>query len=237
MTACHCKRPIPRARPGVARLKAGLAGLAAGLVLAAGAAGAGAPPARADGDPASDVLATSAVFLSGDAGFTGAQARALSGAVARLGGEGLAVRVAVIASPADLGSVTQLWQMPAAYARFLGEELSLVYRGTLLVVMPDGTGLARVAPSGVVPEALPVGPAASGLAAATLAGLTALAGATGHRLSLTGLGHPSPAAAGGASALGSIDPGSIIALVAGAALLAAAWLASLRARPLRSPPA
>ncbi len=54
---------------------------------------------------------------------------------------GYPLRVAVIASPADLGSVTPLWRQPQAYAGFLGEELSLLYKGTLLVVMPDGFGL------------------------------------------------------------------------------------------------
>jgi hypothetical protein len=45
-----------------------------------------------------------------------------------------------------------------------------------------------------------------------------------------------PAAAaqpGSASALGSVDLGSWLALAAGAALIAAAWTASLRARPAR----
>ena len=48
--------------------------------------------------------------------------------------------MAIIASPFDLGAVTALWRKPRAYARFLGIELSTVYRQRLLVVMPDGLG-------------------------------------------------------------------------------------------------
>ena len=37
-------------------------------------------------------------------------------------------RVAIIASPPDLGSVTELWHQPQNYARFLAQELTLIYR-------------------------------------------------------------------------------------------------------------
>ena len=48
--------------------------------------------------------------------------------------------MAIIAKPDDLGSVTSLWREPQAYAHFLGLELSLAYKGRLLVVMPNGFG-------------------------------------------------------------------------------------------------
>src|SRR5689334_5651000 len=50
------------------------------------------------------------------------------------------IRVAVIASRSDLGSVTELWRQPQTYARFLDQELSLVDHGPLLVAMPGGFG-------------------------------------------------------------------------------------------------
>jgi hypothetical protein len=227
MTACHCNSRRRRA----GRRRPALIGLLAGFLVALVSAGMTASPAWADGDPASDVLAGAPLFLSGDAGFSGAQQAQLTRALARLQAEGLAVRVAVIASPGDLGSVAQLWQMPGAYARFLGEELSLIDRGTLLVVMPDGIGVARIAPSGVTLEPVAVHPPVRGLAAATFAALTSLVRASGHRLDLGGLGGRGGASAGGGWALGSIDLGSIIALVVGAVILAAAWRGSLRARP------
>jgi cytochrome oxidase Cu insertion factor (SCO1/SenC/PrrC family) len=48
--------------------------------------------------------------------------------------------VAIISTDYDLGSITALWRKPTIYARFLGLELSSIYRGRLLVVMPSGFG-------------------------------------------------------------------------------------------------
>ncbi len=53
---------------------------------------------------------------------------------------GYRLKVAVIESAYDLGSVPSLFGHPADYAKFLGIELSLVYKGNLLVVMPAGFG-------------------------------------------------------------------------------------------------
>jgi hypothetical protein len=95
------------------------------VVLTAGAL---ASSARADGDPASDVLVSQGLFVPADAGLsTGQQAR-LAGFLQASKRAGFPVRVAVIPSAYDLGSVEALWQKPATYARFLGIELSLVYR-------------------------------------------------------------------------------------------------------------
>jgi hypothetical protein len=100
-----------------------------------------APSALADGDPASDVLASQPLFLPQDAGATASQQAELSALLATAQRRGHPIRVAPIASPADLGAVTALWRQPQNYARFLGQELSLLYRGRLLVVMPNGYGL------------------------------------------------------------------------------------------------
>src|SRR5207247_7650494 len=54
---------------------------------------------------------------------------------------GFRIKVAVIAKPGDLGSIPSLFDKPADYARFLGTELSFVYVGPLLVVMPAGFGV------------------------------------------------------------------------------------------------
>jgi hypothetical protein len=50
------------------------------------------------------------------------------------------IRVAMILSPSDLGTAFSLMGKPEKYAQFLGLELSFVYRGRLLVVMPNGYG-------------------------------------------------------------------------------------------------
>ncbi|MGA2926737.1 MAG: hypothetical protein ABSG43_12205 [Solirubrobacteraceae bacterium] len=188
-----------------------------------------AAPAYADGDPASDVLATQALFLPQDAGVPApAQARlvALLGAAQR---SGYPIRVALIASADDLGSVTELWRQPSSYADFLGQELSLVYRGALLVVMPDGFGLDQTAGAAPVQRSLlaslrPPGPGDE-LASAALTAVARLAAAAGHPLPAS-TGAPQPGARPG-----STDVGAWLAFTLGAAAIALAWSASLRARP------
>ena len=115
-------------------------GLVLVLVAAALLAAAAAPAARADGDPGSDVLVYQDLFAGSDAGLSVQQQLELSGLLKATARAGAPVRVAVIASRLDLGAVTGLWRNPRAYARFLGIELSLVYKQRLLVVMPDGFG-------------------------------------------------------------------------------------------------
>jgi cytochrome oxidase Cu insertion factor (SCO1/SenC/PrrC family) len=112
----------------------------AALLAVVVAAGAFASIARADGDPASDVLVSRTVFLPSDASVSAQQQSQLVGLLHASAHAGFPVRVAVISSGYDLGSVTALWRKPRAYARFLGIELSLVHKQPLLVVMPNGFG-------------------------------------------------------------------------------------------------
>lgn len=183
-----------------------------------------AAPARADGDPASDVLATQALFLPQDAAVPAGQAAQLAGLLRAAARDGYPVRVALIASKPDLGSVTELWLKPQLYARFLGQELGLVYKGPLLVVMPNGIGVNGV-PAASLPDQLGVARNAS-LASAAAALVVTLASSAGHRLTLPSVVAP-------ASAPGSSDTVAWVAFAIGAALIALAWTVSLRARPLR----
>ena len=96
--------------------------------------------ARADGDPASDVLVNQALFLPSDAAIPERGQLGLAGLLDAARQKGVQIRVAIIASPADLGAVSELFDRPRAYVRFLGAELSLAGRARLLVVMPDGVG-------------------------------------------------------------------------------------------------
>jgi hypothetical protein len=187
-------------------------------------------PARADGDPASDVLTTEPLFLPQDAGIPAAQQAQLVALVRSASGGG-GIRVALIASPADLGSISALWREPASYAAFLGEELSLVYHGLLLVVMPNGFGLydhgqstARYGPAiaGIV-----IHPTGGGLAATTITAIRRLAAASGHPLALP---HVQVRANAGRA---NQTPWIVFGL--GLVLIALAWAASLRARPLGQP--
>jgi len=101
------------------------------------------PAAHADGDPASDYLLSQSTFLPFDANIPKAQAEQLNAIVADAKQKGFAIRVALIAKRFDLGAVPSLWLKPKTYARFLGQELFFVYKGRLLVVMPNGYGSSR----------------------------------------------------------------------------------------------
>ena len=118
-----------------ARLAAAGASVLLALAVAAGTA-------QADGDPASDVLFAQTVFLPITAAVSGPLAAQLEAATKAASKEGRPIRVALIARPGDLGAVPGLFGKPAAYARFLGLELQYVYKGRLLVVMPQGAALS-----------------------------------------------------------------------------------------------
>jgi len=98
------------------------------------------PLASADGDPASDVLYSTDLYPSYDSGISAANLQALKTTIDDSKRAGYEIRVAVIAKPDDLGAVTSLWAKPKDYARFLGTELGIVYKGPVLIVMPNGIG-------------------------------------------------------------------------------------------------
>jgi hypothetical protein len=149
------------------------------LVVAAGAARA----ARADGDPASDYLVGAKVFLPYDAKFPPKQSAQLTALVAAANEAGYTIRVAVIWSDYDMGSVTALWRKPRTYARFLGLELGFVYKQRLLIVMPNGFGFSwRKHPSAseyALLSKIRIPPGAPGLLAAATTAVTRLAAADG----------------------------------------------------------
>jgi len=211
-------------------------GLGAGIITAIVALTlvSGVPSALADGDPASDVLTVQNLFLPADAAIPSAQRSELAALDTQANRHGVPLRVAIVASATDLGSVTALWRQPEPYARFLGEELSLIFRGELLVVMPNGYGLVEVGPAknlGSASSALARLPGPSQhLGPATIAAVEKLASAAGHPL---GPAHASPQA----TARGGGPPlEALLAFVIGCLAIAAAWTASLRARPLRARP-
>jgi cytochrome oxidase Cu insertion factor (SCO1/SenC/PrrC family) len=141
-------------------------------------AGVGASAARADGDPASDMLVSQDLYLPADAGVSANQQAQLTALLRRVKRSGVPVRVAVIPSAYDLGSVGALWLKPAAYARFLGTELSLVYKQPLLIVMPNGFGLNWPGHSTAAAKArlanIPIHAGGRGIVAATEAAVRAV---------------------------------------------------------------
>lgn len=217
--------------------------LVALVVVFALAAGWTAPRARADGDPASDVLAVEYVFLPPDAGMTSTQQAELSALVLEANDRGVGLRVAVIGSAADLGSITELWRQPKTYARFLGAELSYVFRGTLLVVMPNGYGSqVLTSSSGSKPPDLTGLPKpGSALGAASIAAVKRIAAEAGERLSphaaataTTATTRATSSTARTTTARGGTMPFWLVFGVGGA-LIALAWAASVRARRVRNP--
>lgn len=189
--------------------------------------------ARADGDPASDVLVSQRAFVPWDASLQpGTQARLLAVLVAA-SRAGYPIRVALIASASDLGSVTALWRQPQNYAHFLWQELSFAVRAPVLVVMPGGFGLydghgATPSEHAALARARPAASRA-GLASAAASTVESLAAAGGHPVPVASLVAVNGAHAGSGHATATL---SWIAFAAGAMLIAVAWGASVRAQPL-----
>jgi hypothetical protein len=96
--------------------------------------------ARGNGDPASDVLLTTQVFLPFEAPISKSAADELTSTVAAANRQGYRIRVAVIAFSGDLGTAVSLWKRPQDYSRFLWSEIAFVYANRLLVAMPSGFG-------------------------------------------------------------------------------------------------
>ena len=115
--------------------------LALVATVAAVVAASSAPAASADGDPASDVLYTQWVFFPFEASIRKPVSQRLEQVVQSARSDGYPIKVAIITIPADLGTAYVLWRKPQQYAEFLGQELVFLYKGRLLIVMPDGFGV------------------------------------------------------------------------------------------------
>ena len=191
----------------------------------------------ADGDPASDVLTETPVYFPADAGIPAAQQEQLLKLVGEAASRGYRLRVALIAHRSDLGSIGALWSIPNRYSEFLGTELSLVFHGTLLVVMPDGYGVDVIGEPGpaartqAAAEPLihlaPPGSAGAALADSAITAVQRITSAAGTPLTVP------DATVTAAGSSGGIDVIAWGVLGAGILVLAAAWTGSLRARPVR----
>ena len=153
-------------------------------LLASVAALAVSPPAAADGDPASDVLLTRWVFVPYGAPVSSQLTQQLETVIARARKAGYPIKVAIIGTPYDLGAVSSLYGKPQEYAKFLGSELTFLYRGRLLIVMPQGYGYddgrARSGPELRVLDGLTVEKGSDGLIASATRAVAQLARASGH---------------------------------------------------------
>jgi len=146
--------------------------------------------ARADGDPASDYLLGTQVFIPFDLKLPKSSQQELTSLVHDANTSGYTIRVALIGSAYDMGSVTSLWRKPKPYAKFLGTELTFVYKNRLLVVMPNGFGFSRPGHTTTKEYAtlskITIGPGAEGLLTAAEKGVQQLAAASGVTIQRTG---------------------------------------------------
>jgi hypothetical protein len=145
--------------------------------------------AHADGDPASDYLYGLKVFLPFDVKVPKERQREFMSFVETTNRSGYAIRVAIIGSSYDLGSVTSLWRQPRTYARFLGAELQFVYAKRLLIVMPNGFGIYwkghAVDREYAALSKIPIGKGSAGLVDAAQTAVSRLAAASGVKLKKT----------------------------------------------------
>jgi MYXO-CTERM domain-containing protein len=210
------------------------------LVLSALAAALLAPVARADGDPASDYLLTYQVFYPYYSNTPKASLEQLQQTVADANKRGFKIRVAVITSPYDLGSVSALYGKPQAYARFLASELAFVYDGPLLIVSPNGYGynqktrqtngtyVVQPAPAKLaLVRTVPIGKGTDGLLRTADGAVRLLAAKDGVKL-------PAVSAATGSGSSGTDT--IVIALAAALGALVVVGLELLRRRRRQRPP-
>lgn len=193
-----------------------------------------APIARADGDPASDYLITYQVFYPYYSNVPKAGLKQLEATVAAADKEGYRIRVAVITSPYDLGSLSSLWEKPQPYCRFLSLELSFAYKGRLLVVSPKGYGYVdrtRPVPADLkLVRTIPIRKGTDGLLQTADRAVRLLAGKAGYKL-------PAAHAVRSGTNSGSSSDTIVIAIAAaaGAALLAGVEVARRRRRQPTEP--
>ncbi len=192
--------------------------------------GASAPTAHADGDPASDYLVARQVFVTSQEVTPSPAQRELLATVSAANRAGFAIRVAIISTDYDLGSITALWRKPTIYARFLGLELSSIYRGRLLVVMPNGFGFNWPERSSRreydALTKVPIKPGEAGLLTAAQTAVRSLARAGG--VPISSAAPPPPARTARARAHGGLSAGIVVAAAVALAMLAICLRALVR---------
>jgi hypothetical protein len=145
-----------------------------------------APAARADGDPASDVLPSQPVFFGSALDLKSKPAAQLDALAKDAKRRGYPVSVAVISRLEDMGSATQFWNDMDNYGEFLAGEIGCCVKGRLLIVMPAGLGVIHVGHSSLADrralEGLPAPGSVPNLMPAAMNAVVKLAAASGVKL-------------------------------------------------------
>jgi hypothetical protein len=185
----------------------------------------------ADGDPASDVLLGENVFYPYQPAVSASLQKTLNAETAAAQRAKFPIKVALIASPIDLGVIPDLFGKPQQYADFLDQEISFEGKQPLLVVMSTGYGIQGMqagATTAAASLAKPAGSQSNALAQAAITAVAKLATAAGH--SIQGVaGIP-----GGSSSSGGATTVIVIALAL-AAVATAGALAVVTLRRRRTP--
>jgi hypothetical protein len=187
--------------------------------------------AWADGDPASDVLLGQNVFYPYSPPVSPALQQTLNAETAAAARARFPIKVALIASPSDLGVVPDLFGHPQKYAAFLDQEISFQGKQLLLVVMPTGYGVQGLNPqatraAGSLNLSKPAGSQSNDLARAAIAAIPKLATAAGHPINDES-GAPPAGSGNGSTTL-------IVAILAVAAIATAGSLIAIRRRDQRA---
>lgn len=196
------------------------------LVVATALAAGIARTARADGDPASDVLLGQNAFYPYQPAVSASLQKTLDQQTATAAKSNFPIKVALIASPVDLGIVPSLFGKPQQYAQFLDQEISFRKKQPLLVVMPAGYGSAGLpanADAALASLKKPSGGKSDDLAQAAIDAVPKLAKAAGHPLK-----SASGGGGGGSTAL------ILVLLVIAALATVVALIAGRRRTPVDS---
>ena len=179
--------------------------------------------ARADGDPASDVLLLQDVYLPYAPGVPAPLAKTITDLLKTTRKAGFPLKVAIIADPKDLGAVPQYFGKPQEYAPFLQSEIAFNSKKPLLIVMPTGYGAAALpkgSESGLEGLDPPKSAAGEDLGRSAVTAIVKLSAAAGHPVPTPKLPKASDTGSGsGTSPL--IVIGVPVALLALGGLLAA----------------
>lgn len=223
-------------------MKALLALLTALAVVAAAPAA-----ARADGDPASDVLLTQDSYLPYAPPVRGDLKTALDDVLKEARKAGYPMKVSLILSPNDLGAYSQLFNKAQDYADLLSGELSTLNpHGDplksvhLLVVMPGGFGgnsLGDKVNEALEPVQIQASAQSDGLAKAAVEAVARLATVNGHPVDTPPEASLKLSASGASTSGGGTSPlvfaAPAVLLFAG---LAVAGRVSRRRQAGQSPP-
>jgi hypothetical protein len=183
--------------------------------------------ALGDGDPASDVLLGENVFYPYTPAVPSTIQKTLNAETAAALRNKYPIKVALIASPIDLGVIPDLFGKPQKYADFLDQEISFRTKQPLLVVMSTGYGIQGLTGAGAAAVsrlAKPAGKTSGDLAQAAIAAVARISAAAGHPIA----GVPGVSGASGHSGGSSTLP--IVAGLSAAAIIVAGTLVVLRRR-------